>query len=100
VGVVDQAVEHGVAVGGIADQPMSLVDRQLAADDGATAVAVLEDRRAARRTGYPHTDAINPGRALNSRLHGVPRFRPSQVGVELSNRAYKSPQQSSARTLS
>jgi len=44
VGVVDQAVEHGIGVGGIADQRMPLVDRQLAGDDGgAPAIALLQD---------------------------------------------------------
>src|SRR5712691_7919089 len=44
VGVVDEAVENGVGVGGIADQRMPLVDRQLAGDEGgAAAVSVLED---------------------------------------------------------
>ena len=44
VGVVDQAVEDGVGVGGIADQRVPLIDRELAGDDGgAAAVAILED---------------------------------------------------------
>jgi hypothetical protein len=44
VGVMDQAVEDGVGVGGIADQRMPLIDRELAGDDGgAAAVAVLKD---------------------------------------------------------
>ena len=41
---MDQAVEDGVGVGGIADQRMPLIDRELAGDDGgAAAVAVLKD---------------------------------------------------------
>src|SRR5260370_20076129 len=41
---MDQAVENGVGVGGIADQHVPLIDRELAGDDGgAAAVAVLED---------------------------------------------------------
>jgi hypothetical protein len=43
VGVVYQAVENGVGVGGIANQRVPLVDRELAGDEGgAAAVAVLE----------------------------------------------------------
>jgi hypothetical protein len=42
VGVVDQAVEDGVGVGGIADQRVPLIDGELAGDDGGVAaVAVL-----------------------------------------------------------
>ncbi len=41
---MDQAVEDGVGVGGIADQRVPLIDRELAGDDGgAASVAVLED---------------------------------------------------------
>src|SRR5437899_337189 len=41
---MDQAVEDGVGVGGVADQRVPLIDRELAGDDGgAAAVAVLED---------------------------------------------------------
>jgi hypothetical protein len=44
VGVVHQPVEDGVGQGGIADEVVPLLDRQLAGDDGgALAVAVLED---------------------------------------------------------
>jgi hypothetical protein len=44
VGVVDQAVEDSVGIGGVADQCVPLIDRELAGDDGgAVAVAVLED---------------------------------------------------------
>src|SRR5258708_30003404 len=44
VGVMDQAVEDGVGVGGVADQRVPLIDGELAGDDGgAMAVAVLED---------------------------------------------------------
>ncbi|MGY3146424.1 hypothetical protein ACVWYQ_003423 [Bradyrhizobium sp. USDA 3397] len=44
VGVMDQAVENGVGVGGVADQRVPLIDGKLAGDDGgAVAVAVLED---------------------------------------------------------
>ena len=44
MGVMDQAVEHGVGVGGVTDQRVPLVDRELAGDEGgAAAVAVLED---------------------------------------------------------
>ncbi|MGY3146591.1 hypothetical protein ACVWYQ_003590 [Bradyrhizobium sp. USDA 3397] len=42
--VVDQPVEHGIGIGGVADQGMPLIDSQLAGDDGGTAaVAILED---------------------------------------------------------
>ena len=42
--VMDEAVEYGVGVGGIADQRMPLVDRELAGDDdGSAAVPVLKD---------------------------------------------------------
>ncbi len=38
---MDQAIEHGVGIGGIADQRVPLIDRELAGDDGgAAAVAV------------------------------------------------------------
>lgn len=41
---MDQAVEDGVGVGGVADQRVPLIDGKLAGDDGrATTVAVLED---------------------------------------------------------
>jgi len=41
---MDQAVEDGVGVGGVADQSVPLIDGELAGDDGgAAAVAVLED---------------------------------------------------------
>ena len=41
---MDQAVEDGVGVGGVADQRVPLIDGELAGDDGgAAAVAVLED---------------------------------------------------------
>jgi hypothetical protein len=44
MGVMDQAVEDGVGVGGIADQRVPLVDWKLAGDGGgAAAVAILED---------------------------------------------------------
>ena len=44
VGVMDQAVEDGVGVGGVADQRVPLIDGKLAGDDGgAVAVAILED---------------------------------------------------------
>jgi hypothetical protein len=44
VAVMDQAVEDGVGVGGVADQGVPLIDRELAGDDGgAAAVAILED---------------------------------------------------------
>ena len=42
--VVNEAIQDGVGVGGIADQLMPSIDRQLAGDDGgAAAVAVIED---------------------------------------------------------
>ena len=44
VGVVDEAIEDGVGVGGIADHLVPFVDRDLAGDDGrAAAVAFFED---------------------------------------------------------
>jgi len=44
VGVVDQPVEHGIGIGGVADQGMPLIHGELAGDDGGTAaVAILED---------------------------------------------------------
>src|SRR6202022_4938353 len=44
VGVMDQAVEDSVGVGGVADQCVPLIDGDLAGDDGgAVAVTVLED---------------------------------------------------------
>jgi hypothetical protein len=44
VGVVDQAVEDGVGVGGIADRRVPLIDGELAGDDGGgVALAILED---------------------------------------------------------
>src|SRR6202011_443327 len=44
VGVMDQAVEDGVGVGGVTDQRVPLIDGKLAGDDGGmAAVAVLED---------------------------------------------------------
>lgn len=46
MGVVDQAVEDGVGVSGVADQRVPLIHRELAGDDGGAAtVAVLEDLR-------------------------------------------------------
>src|ERR1700733_15359980 len=44
VGVMDQAVEDSVGVGGVANQCVPLIDGELAGDDGgAVAVAVLKD---------------------------------------------------------
>jgi hypothetical protein len=44
MGVVDEAIENGVGVGGIADHVVPFVDRQLAGDDGrAPAVAFFQD---------------------------------------------------------
>src|SRR6266567_1922023 len=44
VRVVDDAIEDGVGVSGIADQLVPLIDGDLAGDDGrAAAVALLED---------------------------------------------------------
>jgi hypothetical protein len=44
VGVMDQAIEDRIGVGGVADQRVPLIDGKLAGDDGgAAAVAVLED---------------------------------------------------------
>ena len=41
---MDQAVEDGVGVGGVADQRVPLIDGELAGDDGgAVAVAILKD---------------------------------------------------------
>jgi hypothetical protein len=43
-GIMDQAVEDAVGVGGVADQRVPLIDGELAGDDGgAAAVAVLKD---------------------------------------------------------
>lgn len=45
MGVVDQTVEYCVGDGGVADDVVPSVDRELAGDDGGgVAVAVLEDR--------------------------------------------------------
>jgi hypothetical protein len=44
VGVVDDAIENGVGIGGIADQLMPFVDGNLAGDDGrSAAVAFFEN---------------------------------------------------------
>ena len=44
VGVVDEAVEDGVAEGGIANDVMPVLDGELAGDEGcAAAVAVFKD---------------------------------------------------------
>ena len=44
MGVVDDAIEDGVGVGGLADEVVPCVDRGLAGDDGgAAAVALLDD---------------------------------------------------------
>jgi hypothetical protein len=41
---MDQAVEDGVGVGGMADQRVPLIDGKLAGDDGgAAAIAILQD---------------------------------------------------------
>ena len=46
VGVIDQAVEDGVGVGGVADQRVPLIDGKLAGYDGGAAwLADGEDRR-------------------------------------------------------
>ena len=44
ISVVDEAVENGVGIGGIANDLMPLLDRDLAGDDGGTAaVALFQD---------------------------------------------------------
>ena len=44
MGVVHEAVEHGVGDGGVADEVVPGLDRSLAGDDGgATTVSVLDD---------------------------------------------------------
>jgi len=44
LGVVDEAVEDGIGVSGIADHLVPFIDRQLAGDDGGTvAVALFEN---------------------------------------------------------
>jgi hypothetical protein len=44
MGIVDQAIEHGVGIGGVADEGMPLVHGELAGDDGgSTTVAIFED---------------------------------------------------------
>ena len=44
MGVVDEAVEDGVGIGGIADEVVPLIDGDLAGDErGAAAVALFED---------------------------------------------------------
>ena len=44
VGIVDDAIQDGVGVGGLADEPVPCLHRRLAGDDGgAPAVALLND---------------------------------------------------------
>ncbi len=44
MGVVDEAVEDGVGIGGIADEVVPFIDGDLAGDEGgAAAVALFED---------------------------------------------------------
>ena len=44
VSVVDETIEHGIGISGIANERVPLVDGELTGDDGgAAAVAVLED---------------------------------------------------------
>ncbi|MGY3387575.1 hypothetical protein ACVWW6_000166 [Bradyrhizobium sp. USDA 3311] len=44
MGIVDEAIEHGVGVGGISNEQMPLVHGELAGDDGGTVtVAIFED---------------------------------------------------------
>lgn len=44
LGIVDEAIEHGVGVGGISNEHMPLVHGELADDDGGTmTVAIFED---------------------------------------------------------
>ena len=44
VSVMDEAVEDGIGEGGVADEFMPLLDRQLRGDDGGTeSMAVIED---------------------------------------------------------
>ena len=44
MGIVDEAVEHGVGIGGISNEQMPLVHGELAGDDrGTMTVAIFED---------------------------------------------------------
>lgn len=44
MGIVDEAIEHGVGIGGISNEQMPLVHGELAGDDGGTVtVAIFED---------------------------------------------------------
>ncbi|MFK4532120.1 hypothetical protein ABIA00_000303 [Bradyrhizobium ottawaense] len=44
MGIVDEAIEHGVGIGGISNEQMPLVHGELAGDDGgAMTVAIFED---------------------------------------------------------
>ncbi len=44
MGIVDEAIEHGVGIGGISNEHMPLVHGELAGDDGGTVtVAIFED---------------------------------------------------------
>ncbi|MFK4667211.1 hypothetical protein ABIF76_008124, partial [Bradyrhizobium ottawaense] len=44
MGIVDEAIEHGVGIGGISNEQMPLVHGKLAGDDGgAMTVAIFED---------------------------------------------------------
>ena len=44
MGIVDEAIEHGVGIGGISNEHMPLVHGELAGDDGGTmTIAIFED---------------------------------------------------------
>ncbi|MGY3506818.1 hypothetical protein ACVWYJ_007492 [Bradyrhizobium sp. USDA 4471] len=44
MGIVEEAIEHGVGIGGISNEQMPLVHGELAGDDGgAMTVAIFED---------------------------------------------------------
>jgi hypothetical protein len=94
VGIVDEAVEDGVGVGGIADEFVPLVDRQLAGDeDGAAAIAGFEDFEKivagggierGRAIRLPYTQVRNGARAAYIDRTNIPLGECCRIVVQLS----------------
>src|SRR5258708_10607287 len=109
VGVMDQAVEDSVGVGGVADQWVPLIDGDLAGDDGgAVAVAVLEDLQevvagpGGERLEAPVVEGEEVGATERAQETGgaAAAPRPSQVGGQTRGAPREPPADFAARPRS
>jgi hypothetical protein len=84
VGVVDDAIEHSVGVGGIADQLVPFVDRDLAGDDRrSAALAFFENLEQIVTSGG--IQLLEPPVVEDEQLYAAER--PLDVGIATSPRA-------------